>query len=113
MKMVYIITLAFIIFDFVSGYVAAIKNEDVSSKVMREGLFHKAGLVMLMVLAAVIEYGQAYIFDSAPIPIIIPACGYICIMEITSILENITKLNPDILPEKIAMIFGKFTEKED
>ena len=112
MKMVYIITLAFIIFDFVSGYVAAIKNEDVSSKVMREGLFHKAGLVMLMVLAAVIEHGQAYI-DSAPIPVIIPACGYICIMEITSILENITKLNPDILPDKIAMIFGKFTEKED
>lgn len=113
MKMVYIITLAFIIFDFVSGYIAAIKNENVSSKIMREGLFHKAGLVMLMVLAAVLEYGQGYIFESTQIPVIVPTCGYICVMEITSILENIVKLNPEILPEKITMIFGRFTNKED
>ena len=74
MKMVYIVTLIFIIFDFASGYIAAVKNKEVSSKVMREGIFHKAALIMLMVLAAAVEYAEGFIFTGNPIPVVMPCC---------------------------------------
>lgn len=115
MKMAYIVTLIFIALDFASGYIAAVKNKEVSSKVMREGIFHKAALIMLMVLAAAVEYAEGFVFTENPIPVEMPCCVYICIMEITSVLENICKMNPEILPEKIRAIFGAFidTKKED
>lgn len=112
MKMVYIITLCFIVFDFVSGFIKAIKNKEVSSKILREGIFHKGGFIMLVCLATLIEYGQGYVFDTT-IPVVMPCCVYICITEITSILENISKINPAILPEKLQEIFANFIAKEE
>lgn len=111
MYMVYLITLIFIVLDFASGIVKALKNKNVSSQVLREGLFHKMAYIILVVLAVLIEQAEGLVIDST-IPVVIPACAYIVFTEITSILENVTQINPEILPEKLASIFASFTDKE-
>ena len=93
--------LALAVFDVVTGYVAAIKNGDLNSSVMRSGLWSKLGEVFAIVVAFAIEfavsfYGDAFIHMALDIPVTTGVCAYITVYELTSIVENIGKLNPDL-----------------
>lgn len=112
MYMLFVLTFLFVILDLVSGYLKAVINHEVSSKKLREGLFHKAAYVLLVTLAVVIEKSEGYLIDST-IPVILPCCTYIAITEITSILENIKVINPNILPSAISDIFGQIIEESE
>lgn len=92
--------------DVISGFIAAIKNCEVSSTKMREGLFHKCSLVMCIVLAWCIEMFVMHVPDLGfNVPLVIPACVLIFAMEVVSILENITKINPNLENEEIVKLF--------
>lgn len=94
------------LFDVISGFIAAIKNHEVSSTKMREGLFHKCSLVMCIVLAWCIEMFVMHVPDlEFNVPLVIPACVLIFAMEVVSILENIIKINPDLENEEIVKLF--------
>lgn len=94
------------LFDVISGLIAAIKNREVSSTKMREGLFHKCSLVMCIVLAWCIEMFVMHVPDLGfNVPLVIPACVLIFAMEVVSILENIIKINPDLENEEIVKLF--------
>ena len=95
------VALALAVFDVVTGYVAAIKNGDLNSSVMRAGLWSKLGEVFAIVVAFAIEfavsfYGDAFIHVALDIPVTTGVCAYITVYELTSIIENIGKLNPDL-----------------
>lgn len=95
------VALALAVFDVVTGYVAAIKNGDLNSSVMRAGLWSKLGEVFAIVVAFAIEfavsfYGDAFIHVALDIPVTTGVCAYITVYELTSIVENIGKLNPDL-----------------
>ena len=95
------VALALAVFDVVTGYVAAIKNGDLNSSVMRSGLWSKLGEVFAIVVAFAIEfavsfYGDAFIHVALDIPVTTGVCAYITVYELTSIVENIGKLNPDL-----------------
>lgn len=95
------VALALAVFDVVTGYVAAIKNGDLNSSVMRAGLWSKLGEVFAIVVAFVTEfavsfYGDAFIHVALDIPVTTGVCAYITVYELTSIIENIGKLNPDL-----------------
>lgn len=92
--------------DVISGFIAAIKNHEVSSTKMREGLFHKGSLVMCIVLAWCIEMFVMHVPDLGfNVPLVIPVCVLIFAMEVVSILENIIKINPDLENEEIVKLF--------
>lgn len=94
------------LFDVISGFTAAVKNREVSSTKMREGLFHKCSLVMCIVLAWCIEMFVMHVPDLGfNVPLVIPACVLIFTMEAVSILENIVKINPDLENEEIVKLF--------
>ena len=98
--------LCLMLLDVISGFIAAIKNHEVSSTKMREGLFHKCSLVMCIVLAWCIEMFVMHVPDLGfNVPLVIPACVLIFAMEVVSILENITKINPDLENEEIVKLF--------
>lgn len=40
------------------------------------------------------------------VPIAAGVCVYIILMELGSIVENIGKINPDLLPDKVRAILG-------
>jgi len=93
-------------FDVISGFVAAVKKREVSSTKMREGLFHKCSLVMCIVLAWCIEMFVMHVPNLGfSVPLVIPVCVLIFSMEVVSILENIVKINPDLENEEIVKLF--------
>ena len=104
--MAFIITFAFIVLDFASGMVKAFATNKFTSTKMREGLFHKIGLLLCIVLGYMIDYAQAYLDLGFTAPVAIAICVYITLMEIASIVENLCKINPEIMPDKLTEIFG-------
>lgn len=99
-------TCIFIVFDLASGGVAACANHKWKSSEMRKGLYHKFGSIMLVVLAYLIDYAQKYVDLGFQVPIVAGVCVYIILMELGSIVENIGKINPDLLPDKVRAILG-------
>lgn len=77
-------------FDILTGYIQAVINKNVDSKVMREGLLHKCLLIVAIAIGYVVEYAFGLSSVSSVITI------YICVMEIMSILENLKKAGVDL-----------------
>lgn len=107
---IYIIVAVFIIFDIITGLLKAFKQKEYNSTVMRQGLYHKCGSVVCVLFGTLIDYTQKYIDIGVSIPVLKAICVYIILMEITSIIENICLLNPDIMPEKLTQYFKKLTK---
>lgn len=76
--------------DILTGYIQALINKNVDSKVMREGLLHKCLLIVAILVGYVVEYA----FGIQAVAQVITV--YICIMEVMSILENLKKAGLDL-----------------
>lgn len=98
--------------DYITGVVNAIMQGELSSKRMREGLGHKFTYVVIICVALIIEYGSDYINLGIELPVFITACTGICLIEITSIMENCVKINPELSKSNILNIF-KVDKKEN
>ena len=100
-KILVFATFAGILLDVISGVAQAIKNNELSSEIMRLGLWHKCGFVGLMVLGAYVEWVQNITDINTAIgftfPTFIGICIYIIGTEIVSIIENLKRINPEIL----------------
>ena len=82
--------LIFSALDILTGYIQAVINKNVDSKIMREGLLHKCLLIVAIVIGYVVEYA----FGIKAVAQVITV--YICIMEVMSILENLKKAGLDL-----------------
>ena len=103
----YLFTLCFISLDFATGLLKSIAKKDFESSKMREGLFHKVGSIIAIVLGVLVEQAATYIDIGVNVEVATAICGYIIIMEIGSIIENIGAINPELVPAKIRDIFLK------
>lgn len=93
-------------FDIITGFMAAWKNHEIESKKMREGICHKGTLVLLIVLAWLCEVFILHVPElGISIPLVIPVCVIIFAIELTSILENLSKMYPEISSTKIMQLF--------
>lgn len=101
------ITCAFIALDVVTGLVKAVKLKQVSSTKMKDGLFHKCGFLLSMCLGIVCEFGMTQIDLGLTVPIMPAICGYICLTELASILENLCEITPELGDLKFLQIFKK------
>lgn len=95
-----------VLIDYVTGVVNAIMRGELSSEKMRQGLGHKFAYLAVICVALIIEYGSDYINLGIKLPVFIPACTGICLIEITSIKENCVKINPELSGSKILDIFS-------
>ena len=77
-----IVALVFNLLDLCTGIITAVKLKDIQSSKLRDGLFKKVGFL------------------------------YVCTTALVSILENICKINPDILPEKLMKLFHIYDDKK-
>ena len=104
----YLITFYFIVMDFFTGLLKAFATGEFSSRIMRRGLFHKASLLSVMALGWMVEYAQRYsdLGIGTVIPVGGAVCGYIILMEVGSSIENLCKMNPDLMPDKLCQVFG-------
>ena len=67
--------------DYFTGLLKALKNHDVSSVKMREGLYHKGAYV------------------------VVPAAVYITLTETSSIIENLGEINPELQGSRLLGLF--------
>lgn len=95
-----------VLIDYVTGVVNAIMHGELSSEKMRQGLGHKFTYLVVICVALIIEYGSDYINLGIELPVFTPACAGICLIEITSIMENCTKINPELSGSNILDIFN-------
>lgn len=101
-----VLMVVLMVLDIISGFAGAAKSGVVESGKMREGLWHKAGFIGLVILAIVWEIAVVWInFDAAAkgagiiipvMPAVSGVCALIAIIELISIIENLCVLNPQI-----------------
>lgn len=108
------ITAILIAMDYISGIAAAASRGDLQSSKMREGLWHKLGEVGAILLAYLVAEEGHYIGLPYQIDLLIPAVIiWLSVMEITSILENLTLLNPDLAIAGFLRIFRRTDDTDD
>lgn len=110
---VLIVTAVMIVLDVVVGFAGAVRNKDVQSAKLRDGLWHKAGFVGLIALAYVIQYTTLYADLGFEIPTVMAVCVYVIVTEIVSVFENLCVLNPELVNSPLGAIFAKVPKVED
>ena len=97
-----IVAVVFHVLDLITGIIGAVRNKDINSAKMRDGLFKKAFLMD--------NYGAEIGLQIrvSVLPIIVL---YAVTTEIVSIIENISKINPDLIPEKLKQLFHLTDER--
>lgn len=99
----------FIIVDYVTGIAKAIMQDNLSSKKMREGLGHKFAYFILVLVAWFIDEINLHVDLGLPVSVFVCTVGGICLIELTSILENITVINPELAGAPFMQIFSQST----
>lgn len=97
----------FIITDYITGTIGAIMHGNLSSTKMREGLGHKFAYLCVFFIAWFIDFEMSHIdigFHSALTPIV--TIG-IVLIELSSIIENIGKINPELTQAEFMKIFNQ------
>ena len=93
--------------DVVVGFIQAAINNQLSSTKMRQGLLHKVLILILIFVCLAIEIGISH---TVKLPYDIPTCGVVCgyviIMELVSILENIARGYPQFADSQLFKLFN-------
>jgi toxin secretion/phage lysis holin len=110
-----VIWVGLMLLDWATGSGAAIKDGRWSSKVAREGIWHKAGMVVVVVVAAVADLLISLVLGRLPVvELPITYTGLICplvlvwycLTELGSIAENAVAMGapcPEWLPKMLAV----------
>lgn len=93
--------------DVVVGFIQAAINNRLSSTKMRQGLLHKVLILILIFVCLAIEIGISHTVKLPyDIPTCVVVCGYVIIMELVSILENIAKGYPQFADSQLFKLFN-------
>ena len=106
-----IIVASFILAEILTGLIAAVRNGEYKSSVMRVGLWSKLGEVAAILLSVLCEWALPIMNVDIQLPIFEGVSGYICIMELGSCVENITKISPE-LKTVLGRYLGIYKNKE-
>lgn len=88
--------------DVLSGLVGAFASNSFNSTKMKEGAFHKTGIILISLFGLLIDVLSAFIEG---LPFQTPLCAAFCVyligMEAMSIVENVVIINPELKDSKI------------
>lgn len=97
----------FIVTDYITGVAKAIMQDNLSSRKMREGLGHKFAYFILILVAWFIDAVNLHVDLGLPVSVFVCTVSGICLIELTSILENITVINPELADAPFMRIFAQ------
>lgn len=88
--------------DIAAGFIGACIQHQVDSSKMRQGLLHKILVLIIIAIAYILSVGMEHV---SGMDIVVPSteivCGYVIVMELASVLENIGKAWPDFTASKL------------
>lgn len=109
---VLLIALIFILLDIISGILKSIKNKNLDSTKMREGLVNKLVELFSIIFGFICEYSLPQIGINIDVQFGSAIATYIVIMELCSIIENLGEINPNV-GGLLSNVFEKLKEKEN
>ena len=112
----FIAIVVFVFIDYITGVVNAAMHSRLNSSKMREGLGHKFAYCVLIFVAYIIDAIQLNSSLNLPFELFpIVSLGIIAI-ELTSIIENVCEINPELREAKFMDVFeknNKTTQKKE
>lgn len=110
-----VVWIAAMLLDYLTGSWAALSHGEWSSNVARQGLWHKLGSIVAVLISAMLDIALGIILPQLGLAyeyiIITPiVCLWYLITELGSMVENIDKLGapvPDFLRNMIRKVKGK------
>ena len=97
--------------DWLTGIIAAIHTQTVTSHMMKKGLLHKSVYLLILVLAAVADMLGISGSIGLPLDLSIVCATAIIAIECSSILENACIVEPKLADSPIGAIFSKVEPK--
>lgn len=88
--------LGFSLIDIITGILSALKNKNLKSGSLRDGIFKKFGYLLLMVMCFLIDEGGQYVGLTLSVELLPIVVIYLVITEVTSILENLCEMIPGL-----------------
>ena len=102
-----IAVVAFIFIDYITGVVNAAMHSRLKSSKMREGLGHKFAYCVLIFISYIIDTIQLNSSLNLPFELFpVVSLGIIAI-ELTSIIENVCEINPELKEAKFMNVLEK------
>lgn len=99
---------SFMLVDTIVGVLNACMHGQFKSGAMREGLWHKCSVLIVLMVAGLCDFvtGNGLVSIELPLSIVDVFGCMVVMMEIGSILENCLKMNPSLAPLGLFKIFG-------
>lgn len=98
------VALVFNATDLATGIISAVKEHNLQSSKLRDGIFKKVGFLICYFLALMIDtygYEVGFNLNVDLLPVVL---GFVCLTETISVIENLAKIT-DIVPEKLLSLF--------
>ena len=114
MMIAIILTCILIALDYITGLIKAVTQQKVQSSIMRQGLWHKLAEILAILLAYLVVLEGQHLHLPFDIDFLIPGVVvWITVMEVTSILENIGEINPELKATSFLKIFNQKTDTDN
>jgi toxin secretion/phage lysis holin len=99
-----LVSVAFIVFDVLTGWLKAAITATLNSSIMRTGLLRKLGEILSILFGYVCQYSLPYLGLEVKFPFAGAIGTYIVLMETASIIENLCAINPN-MREALSKVF--------
>lgn len=100
--------------DIAVGTIAAVLNNNVQSSKMREGIVHKTLMLIVIAISYILGVGLNHVTGfELQVPSVEVVCGYIIVMELASVFENIGKGWPEFTDTALFRIFSNKDDELD
>ena len=91
------LSLAFMFIDVLTGMLKAVKNKELNSTKAREGIYKKASFILFIAFGYLADYAMQYVNMGFNFPAAVTICTLVIVTEAISILENLGKINPELV----------------
>lgn len=105
------LALAFMVIDVFTGLLKAVKNKELNSTKAREGIYKKASFILFIAFGYLADYAMNYVNMGFNLPAAATICTLVIITEAISVLENLGKINPDLV-KLVAPFLSALNKKE-
>ena len=105
------VALVFNATDLVTGIISSLKEHNLQSSKLRDGIFKKVGFLICYFLALMIDLYGSEIGFHLNVELLPVVLGFVCLTETISVIENLAKIT-DIVPEKLLSLFHISKEGE-
>lgn len=105
------LSLAFMFVDVLTGMLKAVKNKELNSTKAREGIYKKASFILFIAFGYLADYAMQYVNIGFNFPAAVTICTLVIVTEAISILENLGKINPELV-KIVAPFLSALNNKE-